>query len=276
MSGGRWPSRVPTGPGAAGAGGRAWRARTRSCRGRTGRAPSSALTWFGGALVRVCLRLVMRRRWFPRGSWPALLWRSLRCRFCAPVCVGPVPRFAPGWCVCDCAWSCACGGSRVVAAGLLCCWVRARGHLNRRACVAVGSRCLYSLACLGPGARFAVCWCGVAGALLCVRLWVFPVLAVVWAWVLGVSPFLLCPLRLFLALSYEFDGCFACFVGAPIVALPRRGALGFRWLVRLSLPLWRPACSRCRLRLPCWCGAAPSPSFSFVTTLIDVVSLARE
>ena len=40
-----------------------------------------------------------------------------------------------------------------------------------------GNRCLCSLASLGLGARFAVCWCRGAGALLCMCLWCFPVLA---------------------------------------------------------------------------------------------------
>ena len=41
--------------------------------------------------VRVCLRLVVRRWWIPCGSWYALLWRSVRCCLCPPVCVRPVP-----------------------------------------------------------------------------------------------------------------------------------------------------------------------------------------
>ena len=137
---------------------RSRRARTRSCCGRSGRCPSNVLTRFG-VLVRVCLRLVVRRLWFPCGSWSALLWRSVRCCLCAPVCVGPVPWLAAGWCLYHCAWSCACCGSRVVA-GLLCCWVRTRGRLDQRVGAGVLALC-FVCACGGfPFSRWfgLGCW----------------------------------------------------------------------------------------------------------------------
>mgnify|MGYP001806610539 CR=1 FL=1 len=136
------------------------RARTRSCCGRSGRGRSNVLSWFGGVFVRVRRRLFVRWRLFLCGSRSALLWRSVGCCLCAPVCVGPVPRVAAGGGVCDCAWSSACCGSRVVA---LDCFVagsvRAAAWFSVRAWRS-GSCCLCSLACLGPGARLAVFWCG--------------------------------------------------------------------------------------------------------------------
>ena len=61
--------------------------------------------------------------------------------------------------------------------------------------------------------------------------------------------FLLCSVSLVVASSV---------FGVPVcLALPRRGAFGFRWLVRWSLAFCLLA-----LQVACRCGAVPFPSFS--------------
>ena len=87
---------------------------------------------------------------------------------------------------------------------------------------------------------------------------VVPVHAVMWAsavFLLSFPVFSPVSPRLFLALFCKFSGCFGYFWGRSALAVPRRGALCFRWLMRWSLAF-------CLLALqvagvPVWCCAFP-------------------